>query len=52
MKVIPSVVLQHEATVETISKARQGGVMSIEVSVDELYGDDKDDDWKREEWPA
>lgn len=38
-----------EATVETISKARQGGVMSIEASVDELYGDDKDDAWKREE---
>lgn len=38
-----------EATVETVSKAKSGGIMSIEASVDELYGDSKDDDWKVEE---
>lgn len=38
-----------EAVVETVSKAKSGGIMSIEASVDELYGDSKDDDWKLEE---
>lgn len=38
-----------EATVETVTKAKTGGVMSIEASVDELYGDSKDDEWKKEE---
>lgn len=38
-----------EATVETVTKAKQGGIMSIEASVDELYGDSKDDDWKEKE---
>lgn len=38
-----------EAVVETVSKAKTGGIMSIEASVDELYGDSKDDDWKAEE---
>lgn len=38
-----------EAVVETVSKARTGGLMSIEASVDELYGDTKDDDWKAKE---
>lgn len=38
-----------ESTVETIARARQAGVMSLEASVDELYGDDKDETWKREE---
>lgn len=38
-----------EATVETVSKAKQGGIMSIEAAVDELYGDSKEDDWKKEE---
>lgn len=38
-----------EATVETVSKAKQGGIMSVEASVDELYGDSKDEKWKREE---
>lgn len=28
-----------ESQVETVSKAKQGGIMSIEASVDELYGD-------------
>lgn len=38
-----------EATVETVSKAKQGGIMSLEAAVDELYGDSKDDDWKADE---
>lgn len=38
-----------ESQVETISKAKQGGIMSIEASVDELYGDTKDQQWKDEE---
>lgn len=38
-----------ESQVETVSKARTGGVMSIKTSIDELYGDSKDDDWKNEE---
>lgn len=38
-----------EAQVETISKAKQGGIMSVETTVDELYGDSKDDDWKKDE---
>ena len=37
------------AALETVSKAKQGGIMSIEASVDELYGDTKDDEWKQEE---
>ena len=35
--------------IETISKARQGQIMSVDAAVDELYGDDKDDTWKQEE---
>lgn len=39
-----------EATVETIAKARPGSIlMSVEASVEEMYGDSKDDDWKAEE---
>jgi hypothetical protein len=38
-----------EAQVETITKARAGGVMSIEAGVEELYGDTKDEEWKAEE---
>lgn len=38
-----------ESQVETVSKAKTGGIMSIEAAVDELYGDSKDDDWKAEE---
>lgn len=38
-----------ESQVETISKAKAGGIMSIEASVDELYGDTKEDDWKNDE---
>lgn len=38
-----------ESQVETVAKGKQGGIMSIEASVDELYGDSKDEDWKKEE---
>lgn len=38
-----------EAVVETVTKAKSGGVMSIEASVDELYGDTKDEKWKEKE---
>lgn len=38
-----------EAQVETVSKGKQGGIMSIEASVDELYGDSKDEEWKKQE---
>ena len=38
-----------ESQVETIAKARTARVMSIEATIDELYGDSKDDDWKAEE---
>lgn len=38
-----------EAVVETVSKARTGGLMSVEAAVEELYGDTKDDDWKAQE---
>ncbi len=38
-----------ESQVETVSKAKTGGIMSIEASVDELYGDSKDDEWKAQE---
>lgn len=38
-----------ESQVETVGKGRQQGIMSIEASVEELYGDTKDENWKREE---
>ena len=38
-----------ESQVETVGKAKTSGIMSIEASVEELYGDTKEDDWKREE---
>lgn len=38
-----------ESQVETVSKGKQGGIMSIEASVEELYGDSKDETWKQEE---
>ena len=38
-----------ESQVETVGKARMQGIMSVEASVDELYGDTKDDDWKKAE---
>lgn len=38
-----------ESQVETVSKGKQGGIMSIEAAVEELYGDSKDEEWKIEE---
>lgn len=38
-----------ESQVETVSKARAGGVMSVETSLDEMYGDSKDSAWKEQE---
>lgn len=38
-----------ESQVETVSKGKQGGIMSIEAAVEELYGDSKDEAWKAEE---
>lgn len=38
-----------ESQVETVAKGKQGGIMSIEASVEELYGDSKDEQWKQEE---
>ncbi len=38
-----------ESQVETIGKARSGQIMSVDAAVDELYGDDKDEEWKKEE---
>lgn len=38
-----------ESQVETVGKAKTRGIMSIEASVDELYGDSRDDEWKKEE---
>lgn len=38
-----------ESQVETIGKAKTQGIMSNEAAVDELYGDTKDEDWKKEE---
>lgn len=38
-----------ESQVETVGKGKQQGIMSIEAAVEELYGDSKDEDWKREE---
>lgn len=38
-----------EAVVETVSKAKQSNIMSLEACVEELYGDSKDQSWKDEE---
>lgn len=38
-----------ESQIETVAKGRQAGIMSIEASVDELYGDDREDSWKKAE---
>lgn len=38
-----------ESQVETVGKAKQNGIMSVEAAVDELYGDSKDEKWKKEE---
>lgn len=38
-----------ESQVETVGKARQSAIMSVETSVEKLYGDSKCADWKAEE---
>lgn len=38
-----------ESQVETVGKGKQQGIMSIEAAVEELYGDSKEQDWKKEE---
>lgn len=38
-----------DSTIETVSKGKQGGIMSLEAAVDELYGDSKDEEWKEQE---
>ncbi len=38
-----------ESQVETVGKARQSSIMSIEAGVDELYGNSKSEEWKAEE---
>lgn len=38
-----------ESQVETIVKAKQGGIMSIEETIEQLYGDTKDEHCKQEE---
>ena len=38
-----------ESQVETVSKAKQGGIMSIERCIEELYGDTLDEHCKKEE---
>lgn len=38
-----------ESQVETIGKAKTNGIMSTEASIDELYGDSKDETWKKTE---
>lgn len=35
--------------IDTISKAKMNGIMSLDTAIDELYGDSKDDEWKQEE---
>ena len=38
-----------ESQVETVGKAKTQGIMSVEASVEELYGDTQDEEWKKEE---
>lgn len=38
-----------ESQVETVGKGKTQGIMSIEACVDELYGDTKDEEWKKKE---
>ena len=38
-----------ESQVETVVKGKQGGIMSTEAAVEELYGDSRDEIWKKEE---
>lgn len=38
-----------ESQIETIGKGKMQGILSIEACVEELYGDDRDQEWKGEE---
>ena len=38
-----------ESQVETVGKGKTQGIMSLEACVEELYGDSKDEEWKKEE---
>lgn len=38
-----------ESQIETVGKAATSGIMSIEAQVEELWGDSRKDDWKKEE---
>lgn len=38
-----------DSQIDTISKAKNNGIMSIETSVRELYGDSKDEEWIQKE---
>ena len=38
-----------EAQVETVSKAAASNIMSVDAQVEELWGDTRDDEWKKEE---
>lgn len=38
-----------ESQVETVAKGKTGGIMSVQACVDELYGDTRDEEWKKEE---
>lgn len=38
-----------ESQIETVGKGKVQGIMSIEACVEELYGDDKSDEWKEQE---
>ena len=38
-----------EAQVETIGKANTAGIMSVEATVEQLWGDNKKEDWKNQE---
>lgn len=38
-----------ESQVETVAKGKQGGIMSLEAAVEELYGSSRDEAWKEDE---
>lgn len=38
-----------ESQIETVGKGKTQGILSTEAAVEELYGDSRDDDWKKEE---
>lgn len=38
-----------ESQIETVAKGRSAGILSLEACIDELYGDDRDDEWKTQE---